>query len=74
MMKEIPATTDREGLEGPFVLTYTDKGPGGMGGGRMPLHVAFYFDTEDELRDWVKLNESKFGVQPKVEMFRVRLP
>ena len=74
MMKEIPATTDREGLEGPFVLTYTDKGPGGMGGYCPPTRVAFFFDTEDEARDWVKLNEAKFGVQPKIEMFRVRLP
>jgi hypothetical protein len=74
MMKKIPFLTDREGLEGPFVLAYTDKGPGGMGGGSMPLHVAYYFDTEDELRDWVLQNESKFGSQPKLEMFQLRMP
>ncbi len=74
MMKEIPDSIDREGLEGPFVLTYTDKGRGGMSGYNPPTRVAFYFDTEDEARDWVKLNQENFGVQPKINMFQVRMP
>ena len=74
MMKEIPYSSEREGHEGPFVLTYTDKGPGGMGGHCPPAHVAFYFDTEDKLRDWVKLNRERFGMRPKMEMFKLRTP
>lgn len=73
-MKEIPAPNEREGHEGPFVLTYTDKGTGGMGGDNWPTKIAFYFDTEDKARDWVDQNRSKFGLQPKTDIFKLRSP
>lgn len=76
MMKEIPTPDEGWDEEGPFVLTYTDRGFGGPGAGNLRRHakIAYYFENVDAARDWIYKNTRKFGRNYKYDIFPVRLP